>query len=176
MTRRRWLLLGAAALTIVLVLVVGVLALRPLLPGSGPESGSQRSTSPAPTTPPPPPPWESTQLPGYDSDPGPLELTPLAEATGEPVTVSLALEPDALRTGGTIGLSFDARELANPIWDSGTSNLTLTLEGAGQTGAAVRRQRRGPAYVVDLLRRGGPGLGAATVTPAESRASGRRGR
>ncbi|MGO3211533.1 MAG: hypothetical protein ACTIJK_17255, partial [Brachybacterium sp.] len=127
MTRRRWLLLGAAILTTALILVVGIVALRPLFPGSGPDAGPEaspeRSTSPAP-----PPPWESTELTGYDPDPGPLELTPLAEATGEPVSVSLALEEGALSTGGTIGLSFDARELANPIWGSETSNLTLTLE------------------------------------------------
>lgn len=126
MTRRRWLLLGAAALTVVLVLVIGALALRPLFPSTEPTANPERSASPAPTTPPPPP-WESTQLPGYVPDPGPLELTPLSHATGDPVSVSLELEKDALETGGTIGLSFDARELANPIWNSETSNLTLTL-------------------------------------------------
>lgn len=124
MTRRRWMLIGAAALTIALILVIGTLALRPLLPGAD----SERSASPSPTTPAPPPPWDATQLPGYIADPEPLELTPLTEASGDPVSVSLAWEDDALQTGGTIGLSFDARELANPIWDSETSNLTLTLQ------------------------------------------------
>ncbi|MGP4917144.1 hypothetical protein ACTXJ9_15765 [Brachybacterium tyrofermentans] len=127
MTRRRWLLFGAAALAMVLVLVIGVLSLRQLTPGSAPGAAPENRASSASTTPPPPPAWESTQLPGYDSDPGLLALTPLADATGDPVTASLALEPGALRTGGTVGLSFDARELANPIWDSETSNLTLTL-------------------------------------------------
>src|SRR5699024_2225150 len=37
-------------------------------------------------------------------------------------------EPGAVRTGGTVGLSFDATELANPMWDSEKSNLTLTLQ------------------------------------------------
>ena len=124
MTRRRWMLIGAVALTIALILVIGTLALRPLLPGAD----SERSASPAPTTPAPPPPWDATELPGYIADPEPLELTPLTEATGDPVSVSLAWEDDALQTGGTIGLSFDARELANTIWDSETSNLTLTLQ------------------------------------------------
>lgn len=124
MTRRRWMLIGAAALTITLILVIGTLALRPLFPGAD----SERSASPVPRTPAPPPPWDSTELPGYITDPGPLELTPLTEATGDPVSVSLAWEDDTLRTGGTIGLSFDSRELANPIWDSETSNLTLTLQ------------------------------------------------
>src|SRR5699024_4639078 len=88
------------------------------------------SAGPSPSTPQEtaPPPWESTNLPGYDPDPGPFELTPLEEASGDPVTVSLRLEPGAVRTGGTVGLSFDATELANPMWDSPESNLTLTLQ------------------------------------------------
>jgi len=106
------------------VLVTGFLALRPTLPG--PDAPSAQS-SPR-STPAPPPRWESTELPGYDADPGPLTLPPLEEATGEPITVSLALEPGAIRTGGNIGLSFDATELANPIWNSDESNLTLTLQ------------------------------------------------
>ena len=125
MTRQRWMLLGAALLAIVLA-ITGTLALRPLLSGSDPTAGPVTSTSP--TTPPPPPPWESTELPGYDPDPGAFMLTPLEQATGEPVTVSLALEPDAVTTGGGVGLSFDATELANPMWDSNRSNLTLTLQ------------------------------------------------
>lgn len=39
----------------------------------------------------------------------------------------LALEGDAQSTGHQLGLSFDARELANPMWDSEDSNLALTL-------------------------------------------------
>src|SRR5690606_15668722 len=54
-------------------------------------------------------------------------LTPLEDATGDGITVSLELEPGAPRFGGTVGLSFDATELANPMWDSPESNLTLTL-------------------------------------------------
>ena len=124
MTRRRWLLIGAAALAAVLVLVVGVLALRPVFVGSGPTLGSDPGTEEAP----PPPPWESTELPGYDPEPGPLTLAPLEEASGERLTVSLALEDGAITTGGNVGLSFDATELANPIWNSDESNLTLTLQ------------------------------------------------
>ena len=124
MTRRRWLLLGAAALVTVLVVVTGALFLGPLGRNLSPSAGPSPST-PQETA---PPPWESTNLPGYDPDPGPFELTPLEEATGDPVTVSLRLEPGAVRTGGTVGLSFDATELANPMWDSPESNLTLTLQ------------------------------------------------
>lgn len=123
-TRRRWLLLGAAALVTVLVVVTGALFLGPLGRNLSPSAGPSPST-PQETA---PPPWESTNLPGYDPDPDPFELTPLEEATGDPVTVSLSLEPGAVRTGGTVGLSFDATELANPMWDSPESNLTLTLQ------------------------------------------------
>src|SRR5699024_7306890 len=122
-TRRRWLLLGAAALVTVLVVVTGALFLGPL----GRNSSSSAGPSPSAPQETAPPPWESTDLPGYDPDPGPFELTPLEETVGDPVTVSLSLEPDAVRTGGTVGLSFDATELANPMWDSEKSNLTLTL-------------------------------------------------
>lgn len=120
-------MLGAASLVVVLIVVAGLVTQRSALFTSGaPLEGPNSPTSSAP--PPPPPAWESTALPGYDSDPGPLTLTPLEEATGEPVTVSLALEPGAVTTGGNIGLSFDATELANPIWNSDESNLTLTLD------------------------------------------------
>lgn len=124
MTRRRWLLIGAALLTVVLVLVVGALALRPLLTGSSLTSGADPDGQQASS----PPPWESVDLPGYDPDPGPLALTPLEDASGERITVSLALAENAVTTGGNVGLSFDATELANPIWDSQESNLTLTLQ------------------------------------------------
>ena len=123
-TRHRWLLLGAAALVTVLVVVTGALFLGPLGRNLSPSAGPSPST-PQKTA---PPPWESTNLPGYDPDPGPFELTPLEEATGDPVTVSLSLEPGAVRTGGTVGLSFDATELANPMWDSPESTLPLTLQ------------------------------------------------
>lgn len=124
MTRRRWLLLGAAALVTVLVVAIGALPLDPQRTSAPPPAVSVSST-PQETA---PPPWESTNLPGYDPDPGSFELTPLEETVGKPVTVSLSLEPGAVRTGGSVGLSFDAVELANPMWDSQESNLTLTLQ------------------------------------------------
>ncbi|MBB5830266.1 hypothetical protein [Brachybacterium aquaticum] len=124
MTRARWTLL-AAVLVLALVATVDILVLRPQQPAA-PSAGPSSTTtaSPEPTS---PPPWESTRLPGYDPDPGPFTLTPLEDATGDGITVSLALEPDAPRFGRTVGLSFDATELANPMWDSPESNLTLTL-------------------------------------------------
>ncbi|WP_245822954.1 hypothetical protein [Brachybacterium avium] len=125
MTRQHWMLLGAALIAVALV-ITGTFALRPLLTESDPVADPGASASP--TTPPPPPPWESTTLPGYNPDPGKLELTPLDQAEGETITVSLSLEPDAVTTGGSVGLSFDAIELANPMWDADRSNLTLTLQ------------------------------------------------
>lgn len=124
MTRRRWIVLASAALATVLVIVTGVILQPRWLTGgdAGPDASSTATGEPEP------PPWETVQIPGYDPEPGPLELTPLEEATGEPVTVSLELEGDAVETGGAVGLSFDATELANPIWDSSESNLTLTLQ------------------------------------------------
>ncbi|MFC7375401.1 hypothetical protein ACFQRD_09030 [Brachybacterium sp. GCM10030268] len=50
-----------------------------------------------------------------------------ADATGTPVSTSLTLASGAVGTGGAVGLSFDARELASPMWGSAESNLTLTL-------------------------------------------------
>ncbi|MGY5765410.1 hypothetical protein ACXET9_09420 [Brachybacterium sp. DNPG3] len=78
-----------------------------------------------------PDPWTLTDLPGYDADPGPLVLAPLAEADGETVTAAFALEAGAAPIGGTIGLSFDATELASPLWDAEHSNLTLMLAELG---------------------------------------------
>lgn len=124
MTRARWTLL-AAVLVLALVATVGLLVLRPqqpTAPSAGPSSTATASPEQAS-----PPPWESTRLPGYDPDPGPFTLTPLEDATGDGISVSLELEPGAPRFGGTVGLSFDATELANPMWDSAESNLTLTL-------------------------------------------------
>lgn len=126
MTRRHWLLSGAAALAVVLVLVTGTLAVRPLLSKDDSSSTDDRSSE-APMTAQRPL-WESADLPGYLPAPDSFTLTPLEDVTGEPVTVSLALAPDAVATGGKVGLSFDARELANPIWEHPESNLTLTLQ------------------------------------------------
>src|SRR5699024_12158732 len=95
-----------------------------LFMGSGPTLGSVPGTEEAP----PPPPWESTELPGYDPEPGPLTLTPLEEASDERLTVSLALEDGAITTGGNVGRRCDATELAIAIWDSAESNLTMPLQ------------------------------------------------
>lgn len=122
MTRRQGLALGAALLAVALI-ITGTFLLRPLVTGQKSPSGAEHSASASP----PPSPWESTDLPGFDPDPAPFTLTPLDKATGEPISVSLALDEEAISTGGNVGLSFDARELANPIWDSPESNLTLTL-------------------------------------------------
>ncbi|MGP9736125.1 hypothetical protein ACT3SQ_16405 [Brachybacterium sp. AOP42-C2-15] len=125
MTRRQGVLLAAGLLAVVLV-VTGTLMLRPLLLGStssDDRDGRRSSASPSPA-----PPWNSVDLPGYESDPGPFTLAPLDETSGAAVTISLSFDADSVTTGGNIGLSFDATELANPIWDAEQSNLTLTLQ------------------------------------------------
>ena len=120
MTRRRWLMVGAAALAVVLLLVIGVLAFRPF--GTGTENGPDGTAAPTQ-----PPDSERLFLPGYDGSPGGFTMTDPADAPGKTTSVRLALEGDAQRTDHQLGLSFDARELANPMWDSEDSNLALTL-------------------------------------------------
>lgn len=123
---RRWSLVLAATLAFALVVIAGTLALRPLF-SDGDRPGGGPSPSATSTPPPPPPAWESTDLPGFSEDPGPFTAAQVdPEATGA-VSARLSIADDAMRTGGTFGLSFDATELANPAWNSPTSNLALTL-------------------------------------------------
>ncbi|MGO2311175.1 MAG: hypothetical protein ACTH6A_04045 [Brachybacterium tyrofermentans] len=102
--------------------MIGYLALRPVPPGTGPEDS--RSTTVVPAQ---PPDSERRFLAGYDATPERYGMTDPATASGEPVSARLTLENDAVETGGALGLSFDARELASPMWGSEDSNLTLTL-------------------------------------------------
>ncbi|MGP5090390.1 hypothetical protein [Brachybacterium tyrofermentans] len=120
--RAPWLLVGAVLLAIVLVVTIAVAvpSLRQGRIGGGPAADS-------PSVSPPPPPSETLYLTGYDPDPGPLDLGPVTTTNVDPITVSLALGDHAVHTGGAIGLSFDATELASPLWDSSDSNLALTL-------------------------------------------------
>lgn len=123
MTRNRWILVGAATLVVVLVLVVVLfvpsIRQRVLDPEATQGPGAPSTTQP--------PDSETLFLPGYDDSPAGFEMTDPADATGEPITARLALEKDAVHTGGAVGVSFDARELASPMWDSENSNLALTL-------------------------------------------------
>ncbi|PZO61938.1 MAG: hypothetical protein DI635_13580 [Pseudoxanthomonas suwonensis] len=123
----------AIALLAVAALIIGVLALRSAIPDE-PVADPERTA--ARTADPPPPDWETLYLPGYVPSPGPFELAALPEDAPEPITVHLALEEGAVSTEGAVGLSFDARELANPMWESGQSNLALTL---GQLDRPVMR-------------------------------------
>lgn len=124
MTRQRWLLVGAAALVAVLLLVIALavpsLHQQALDPEARSAPASRASTQP--------PDSETLFLPGYDPSSAGFDLTDPAQATGDLVTVSLTLEDGAVRSGGTVGLSFDARELASPLWSSVDSNLSLTLK------------------------------------------------
>ncbi|MGP9604699.1 hypothetical protein ACT3SY_18020 [Brachybacterium sp. AOP42-E1-35] len=124
MTWSRGRILGAVLLAVVLVLG-GTVALGPWFGGREPLSGSDSdAVSPTPSK----PPWETLMLPGYDTDPAPLTLTPVDEASGTPITASFTLDPDSSASGPAVGLSFDATELANPLWGSEQSNLALTLD------------------------------------------------
>lgn len=124
MTRKRWGLAGAAALVAMLILVFGLAAPPERPQGTDPEqiSASARATRP--------PDSELLFLPGYDPTPTALEMPgPGSEenGAGEKLTAHLTMEDGAVLTGGFVGLSFDARELASPLWGSADSNLTLTL-------------------------------------------------
>lgn len=118
MTRNRWLLVAAAALAVMLVVVLAIPSLRhEVMP---PDGDSSPSAAPTPDS-------ESLFLPGSEPSPAGFEMTDPAEVSGEPLTVSLTSDKGAAHTGGAVGLSFDSRELASPMWDSADSNLTLTL-------------------------------------------------
>ncbi|MGF7022917.1 hypothetical protein [Brachybacterium tyrofermentans] len=121
MTRNRWALVGAAALVAMLILVFGLAAPSERPQETDPEhvAATARATQP--------PDSERLFLPGYDSTPAALELTDPEGGEGGTLTAHLALEDGAVLTGGFVGLSFDARELASPLWGSVDSNLTLTL-------------------------------------------------
>lgn len=111
---------GAGALVVCLLIAIGVLVRGPL--ESGPESTT--ATSGAPTQ---PPDSKTLFLPGYDDSPGGFTMGDPADAAGRTTTAQLVLEGDAPRHEAQAGLSFDARELANPMWGSEASNLALTL-------------------------------------------------
>ncbi|WP_114854210.1 hypothetical protein [Brachybacterium sp. YJGR34] len=115
MTQRRWLMAGAGALVLALLVTVGILALRP--DGQDPDRAA-----------PPIPDAERLFLPGYDDSPGDFTMTPVTEAEGPAITVDLALPEGAAHREHVVGLSFDARDLDNPMWSSSDSNLALTLD------------------------------------------------
>lgn len=161
MTRNRWLLLGSAALAVLLVLAIALavptLRDHSLRYGDGTPTvgGTQIPDS------------DSLFLPGYDDSPADFELSDPADATGDPITASLSLEDDAVRIGGTTGLSFDARELASPLWNSEDSNLTLTLSQLDRPalrfgGNGVDRQMWWTSSEEPA-----PGWAEATVTPED---------
>ncbi|MGO1628164.1 hypothetical protein [Microbacterium sp.] len=122
MTRNRLLLTAGAIFAVLLLVITGTHLLRP---GSDGTVTAPTRSSPPPSE--PPPAWESLDIPGYDPESHGVDLSPLTEADGEPLSAALALEEDAVTTTGLSGLSFDATELANPIWGSDQSNIMLTL-------------------------------------------------
>jgi len=113
---------------LVVVLVLAVVAagtlLLPRLVQRGGDVGSPGPTSATPTI----RPADEVDAPGYDPSPGPFSTTPVAEATGEPISVSFALEEGATHSGGTVGLSLEATDLASPVWGSEDSNIDEMLD------------------------------------------------
>ena len=71
---------------------------------------------------------ETLFIPGYEEAPGGFVLSDPADAQGVSTSVELTYDEAAPRITSQAGLSFDARELANPMWGSTESNLALTLE------------------------------------------------
>lgn len=120
MTRSRWMVVGAGALVVCLLVVLGILV-------RGPLESEPGETSVTRATPTQPPDSETLFLPGYDASPGEFTMVDPADAAGKSTTAQLVLEGDAPRHESQPGLSFDARELANPMWGSEESNLALTL-------------------------------------------------
>lgn len=70
---------------------------------------------------------DTLNAPGYDPDPGTFTLPQPADHA-EPVDVDLALSDSATPFGGSVGLSFEATDLASPLWTSPDSNLDAMLE------------------------------------------------
>src|SRR5699024_10915823 len=119
--RNRWLMAGAAVLAVILLVVIGSLA----LPSAEDEPGAPMGGSAAPTQ---VPESETLFVPGYEEAPGGFVLSDPADAQGVSTSVELEYEESAPRITSQAGLSFDARELANPMWGSTESNLALTLD------------------------------------------------
>src|SRR5699024_2937459 len=120
-TRNRWLLSGAAALVVTLLVVIGALT----FPSSKEDQDAPKQGSAGPTQ---VPESETLFVPGYEEAPGGFVLSDPADAQGISTSVELTYDEAAPRITSQAGLSFDARELANPMWGSTESNLALTLD------------------------------------------------
>ena len=112
---------GAAALAVVLLVVIGALT----FPSSQDDPGAPMQGTAGPTQ---VPESETLFVPGYEEAPGGFVLSDPADAQGVSTSVELTYDKTAPRITSQAGLSFDARELANPMWGSTESNLALTLE------------------------------------------------
>lgn len=115
MTRSRWTVIGAGALVVALTIVLGVVVL-----------GPGRDSRPVSTGAPEPPEYETLFLPGLEH-PDEFTLPDPSTAEGEPLTARLSADETVAHRSWSLGLSFDARELANPMWGAEDSNLALTL-------------------------------------------------
>src|SRR5699024_3249467 len=120
-TRNRWLLSGAAALVVTLLVVIVALT----FPSSKEDQDAPKQGSAGPTQ---VPESETLFVPGYEEAPGGFVLSDPADAQGISTSAELTYDEAAPRITSQAGLSFDARELANPMWGSTESNLALTLD------------------------------------------------
>lgn len=112
---------------------------------------------------------ERIDAPGFDADPGPFSQVPAAEATGDTVHAAFTSSPDATRTAGDVGLSFEATDLASPLWGSPDSNLEAMLEALDRPtlrfgGNSVDRRMWWTSTGEPA-----PGWAEATVTPGDLR-------
>ncbi|UQN28083.1 hypothetical protein [Brachybacterium kimchii] len=106
--------------TVILALVVALVVI-PRLNGPRQRSADTRATSA------PPDPASQRIAAGFDPSPGKFTLPDAETLTDDSISASLALDSGAARFGGGIGLSFEATELASPVWDSKESNIDEML-------------------------------------------------
>lgn len=112
-------IVGASALVILLALVLGNIVLHP-----GTDDASHRDAMPES---PAPPDHERLFLTGVEH-PDEFTLADPSSTAGHPLTVRLTAQDSTSLDDWSLGLSFDARELANPMWGAEESNLALTLD------------------------------------------------
>lgn len=150
------------ALVLVVTLAVTAVALVPRL------TGDEQAVPLA--TPPPSPmvnPTKVLDADGYNANPGTFSLTDADSPADEPLTATLKLDKGASATGDLVGLSFEATDLASPVWGSESSNLPVMLDALDAPvlrfgGNAVDRRMFWTSNGEEA-----PDWADATVTPAD---------
>lgn len=105
-------MIGAGALVVAPAIVLGVVAL-------GPDRDGSPSSPDTPA-------YETLFLPGLEH-PDEFVLPEPSTGADEPLAVRLSADGSTPRHDWSLGLSFDAREIANPMRGTEDSNLALTL-------------------------------------------------